>query len=67
MLNGCPNDDICQLDWKAHNLKNKSLRDLIMEIQSNNKDTPGTLFHGVGQDWKGRMAFPSSLINQTKI
>ena len=57
MLHGCPNDDICQLDWKADNLKHKSLRELIMEIQSNNKDTPGTLYHGVGMDWKGRIVF----------
>ena len=57
MLHGCPNDDICQLDWKADNLKHKSLRELIMEIQSNHKDTPGTLFHGVGMDWKGRIVF----------
>ena len=64
MLHGCPNDDICQLDWKANDLKEKSLRDLIMEIQSNNKDTPGPLFHGVGQDWKGRMVF-SFLANKS--
>ena len=64
MLHGCPNDDICQLDWKAKDLKEKSLRDLIMEIQSNNKDTPGPLFHGVGQDWKGRMVF-SFLANKS--
>ena len=28
-----------------------------MVIQSNNKETPGTLFHGVGQDWKDRIVF----------
>ena len=57
MLQGCTNDDIGQLDWKEPKLNNRSLRDLIMGINSRNPDTPGTLFRGVGQDWKGRFIF----------
>ena len=57
MVQGCPNDDIGQLDWKEPKLNNQSLRDLIMGINSDNPATPGTLFHGVGQDWKGRFVF----------
>ena len=65
MIEGCPNDDICDLDWKEPKLKNKSLRDLIMSIKSNVSTTPGTLFHGVGQDWKGRFVF-TYLSNKSK-
>ena len=57
MLNGCPGDDIAQLDFKAPKLGNQSLRDMIMAIQSNNDKTPGSLFHSVGMDWKGRYVF----------
>ena len=54
VIAGHPNDDIMLLD---HKVNGKSLRDMIMQIKSFNPDTPGTLFHSVGQNWKGRYIF----------
>ena len=57
MTKGCPGDDIAQLDFPVSTLDNKSLRDMIMAIQSTNTETPGHLYHSVGLDWKGRYVF----------
>ena len=42
ILYGCPGDDIAQLDFRVAKLDNKSLRDMIMAIQSHNDKTPGS-------------------------
>ena len=57
MLKGCPGDDIVQLDFKLASLGNRSLQEMIMEIKSFNPSTPGSLYHAVGLDWKGRFIF----------
>lgn len=54
MCTGHPNDDIMQLDYAVGG---KTLREMIMAIQSTNKSTSGNLFHAIGQDWKGRFTF----------
>ena len=54
LIAGHTNDDIMLLD---HKINGQSLRDMIMEIKSFNKETPGSLFHAVSQDWKGRYVF----------
>ena len=51
---GHPNDDIMLLDYEVGG---RTLRGMIMEIQSTNVQTPGNLFHAIGQDWKGRYTF----------
>ena len=57
MVKGCPGDDIAQLDFRDASLDNNSLRDMIMSINSSNPNTPGSLYHSVGLDWKGRYIF----------
>ena len=49
-----PNDDIMLLDYEV---EGKSLREMIMAIQSTNKTTAGNLFHAIGEDWKGIYTF----------
>ena len=56
MIEGLPNDDIMQLDY-APTKDSKTLREMIMNIESTEPKTPGKLFHAVGQDWKGRFTF----------
>ena len=54
MCTGYPNDDIMLLDYAVGG---KTLREMIMAIQSTNEATSGNLFHAIGQDWKGRFTF----------
>ena len=54
LCKGHPNDDIMLLDYAVGG---KTLRGMIMSIQSTNDLTPGNLFHAIGQDWKGRYTF----------
>ena len=54
LCTGHPNDDIMLLDYVV---EGKTLREMIMAIQSTNKLTAGNLFHAIGQDWKGRYTF----------
>jgi len=56
MIEGLPNDDIMQLDYSPTK-ESKTLREMIMAIESTEPKTPGKLFHAVGQDWKGRFTF----------
>ena len=51
LIGGHPNDDIMLLDYES---EESTLRKMIMQIQSGNKDTPENLFYAVVQDWKGR-------------
>ena len=57
MMMAVPNDDIMMLDYQDKELDNKTLREMVMGIKSSNPDTPGNLYHAVGQDWKGRYTF----------
>ena len=54
MILGHPSDEIMLLDYIPKRGK-RTLRSLIMSIQSQNDKTPGNLFHAVGKDWKGRI------------
>ena len=45
------------LDYKHKEFENKYLIEIVMGIESLNPNTPGTLYHVVGQDWKGIYTF----------
>ena len=54
MITGHPQDEIMLLDYISKG-GGRTLRSIIMGIQSSNSETPGNLFHAVGKDWKGRI------------
>ena len=50
MITGHPQDEIMLLDYISKG-GGRTLRSIIMGIQSSNSETPGNLFHAVGKDW----------------
>ena len=58
MLTGHPQDEIMLLDFIPKGGE-RTLRSMLMGIQSLNPQTPGNLFHAVGKDWKGRIILNS--------
>ena len=65
MITGHPQDEIMLLDFIPKGGE-RTLRSMVMGIQSLNPSTPGNLFHAVGKDWKGRIILNSLGIKEAE-